>query len=105
MFNYRIMAIIKREVREKLLSRTFIFMTILFPFLMFGGIGIQLALHQDEAVSKIAIVTENAPLTQSFQKEMLTSDIMKSGKLSMLFFYNESSGIKNLSRCKEKGLA
>ena len=102
MFNYRIMAIIKREVREKLLSRTFIFMTILFPFLMFGGIGIQLALHQDEAVSKIAIVTENATLTQSFQKDF---GCHEKRKTFFAFFYNESSGIKNLSRCKEKGLA
>jgi len=104
MFNYRIMAIIKREVREKLLSRTFIFMTILFPFLMFGGIGIQLALHQDEAVSKIAIVTENAPLTQSFQKEMLTSDIMKSGKLSMLFFTMNRQELKTYLDVKKKDL-
>jgi ABC-2 type transport system permease protein len=98
------MAIIKREVREKLLSRTFIFMTILFPFLMFGGIGIQLALHQDEAVSKIAIVTENAPLTQSFQKEMLTSDIMKSGKLSMLFFTMNRQELKTYLDVKKKDL-
>jgi len=104
MFNYRIMAIIKREVREKLLSRTFIFMTILFPFLMFGGIGIQLALHQDEAVSKIAIVTENATLTQSFQKEMLTSDVMKSGKLSLLFFTMNRQELKTYLDVKKKDL-
>ena len=41
MFNHRVLAVVKRELREKLLSKTFIFMTILFPALMFGMIGIQ----------------------------------------------------------------
>jgi ABC-2 type transport system permease protein len=98
------MAIIKREIREKLLSRTFIFMTILFPFLMFGGIGIQFALHQDEANAKVAIVTENAPLTQSFQKELLTSDVMKSGKLSLMFFTMNRPELKNYLEEKKKDL-
>ena len=104
MFNYRIMAIIKREIREKLLSRAFIFMTILFPFLMFGGIGIQFALHQDEAKEKVAIVTEYEPLTQSFQKELLTSDVMKSGKLSLMFFTMNRLELKTYLEEKKKDL-
>ena len=104
MFNYRIMAIIKREIREKLLSKTFIFMTILFPFLMFGGIGIQIALHSDEANSKIALVTENESLTQSFKKEMLTSDVMKSGKLSLTFYTMNRKELKDYLGEKKKDL-
>jgi ABC-2 type transport system permease protein len=98
------MAIIKREIREKLLSRTFIFMTVLFPFLMFGGIGIQFALHQDEANAKVVIVTENEPLTQSFQKELLTSDVMKSGKLSLLFYTMNRQELKSYLDKKKKDM-
>jgi len=104
MFNYRIMAIIKREIREKLLSRTFIILTILFPIIMFGGIGIQYILHQDEAVEKVVIVTENAPLTNSFQKELLTSDVMKSGKLSLLFYTMNRQELKSYLEKKKKDL-
>jgi ABC-2 type transport system permease protein len=98
------MAVIKREIREKLLSRAFIFMTILFPFLMFGGIGIQFALHQDEAKEKVAIVTEYEPLTQSFQKELLSSNVMKSGKLSLLFFTMNRQELKTYLENKKKEL-
>ena len=104
MFNYRIMAVIKREIREKLLSRAFIFMTVLFPFLMFGGIGIQYALHQDEAKEKVAIVTESEPLTQSFQKELFSSDVIKSGKLSLLFFTMNRQELKTYLETKKKEL-
>ena len=58
MFNKRVLTLIKRELKEKILSKTFIFMTILMPLLMFGGIGIQMLLRGDEGKSTIAIVTE-----------------------------------------------
>ena len=70
MFNYRVLAIIKR-VERKLMSKTFIFMTILLPLIMFGGIAIQLLLQRDEAKSTIELVTESLSLTKSFQTELL----------------------------------
>lgn len=40
-FNYRTLAVLKRELREKLLSKSFLAMTFLIPVLMFGMLGLQ----------------------------------------------------------------
>lgn len=85
MLNYRVLAVVKRELREKLLSRTFIFLTVLFPLLLFGMIGIQVLLRSDEGTTKVSIISESEALTQSFQEELLSSDLVKSGKTSFTF--------------------
>ncbi len=94
MFNNRVLTLIKRELKEKILSKTFIFMTILMPLLMFGGIGIQMLLRGDEGKSTIAIVTETQSLSESFQKELLTSDFMKQGNYTFSFYTQNREELK-----------
>jgi len=94
MFNYRILGIIKRELKEKLLSKSFILTTVLFPVFMFVVVGIQALLVTDEATSKLNIVCEDQQLTQSFQKELLQSELMKDGKYSFEFFTMNREGLK-----------
>jgi ABC-2 type transport system permease protein len=55
MFNYKVLAVIKKELREKLFSKSFILTTLLIPLFMFGILGIQTFLIQfsDEKVSLI----------------------------------------------------
>lgn len=88
MFNYRILGIIKRELKEKLLSKSFILTTVLFPVFMFVVVGIQALLVTDEASSKLNIVCEDLNLTQSFQRELTNpeSELMKEGKFSFSFY-------------------
>ncbi len=86
MFNYRVLAVIKRELREKLISKTFIFLTILFPLLLFGMVGIQALLHSDEGNTRISVISESDALTQSLQNELLTSELVRSGKTSFAFY-------------------
>jgi len=95
MLNKRVFAIIKRELREKLLSKTFIFMTILFPALMFGMIGIQVLLRSDEGKSNITLITETQTLTEAFQKDLLASDAVKDGKLSFKFYSMNRNELKD----------
>ncbi|KAF0141657.1 MAG: ABC-type transporter permease protein [Stygiobacter sp.] len=94
MFNYRILGIIKRELKEKLLSKSFILTTIMFPVLLFVIGGVQALLVMDEATSKLNIVCEDQKLTQSFQKELSQSDLMKEGKYSFEFFTMNREGLK-----------
>lgn len=88
MFNYRILGIIKRELKEKLLSKSFILTTVLFPVFMFVIVGIQALLVTDEATSKLNIISEDQNLTQAFQKELTRpeSDLMTEGKFSFSFY-------------------
>jgi len=94
MFNKRVLTLIKRELKEKILSKTFIIMTILMPLLMFGGIGIQMLLRGDEGKSTIAIVTETQSLSESFQKELLSSDFMKQGNYTFSFYTQNREELK-----------
>jgi len=88
MLNYRILGIIKRELREKLLSKSFILTTVLFPVFMFVIAGVQALLVTDEATSKLHIVCQNQNLTQAFQKELTNpeSKLMQEGKFSFNFY-------------------
>lgn len=81
MFNRRVLAVIKRELREKLMSKAFIFMTLLMPLLMFGMIGIQaLIMTYEGGETTLKIVSESADLTQRFQEEFKAYDFVKEGK-------------------------
>ncbi len=103
MLNQRVLAVIKRELKEKLLSKTFIVMTILMPLIMFGGIGIQMLLHGDEGKSFVAVVSESQPLTESFQKELLSSSFMKEGNYTFSFYTQNREELKNfLDQNKKK---
>ena len=104
MFNYRVLAVIKRELKEKLMSKTFIFMTILLPLIMFGGIGIQLLLQRDEAKSTIDLVTESHSLTESFQTELLSSDLVEDGKYTFTFYTMNRDDLKGFLDKKKKTL-
>lgn len=104
MFNNRVIALIKRELREKLFSRTFIFMTILFPALMFGIIGIQVLLRSDEGNSKIELVTETGKLTTAFQDELLSSDLIKNGKFAFTFYTMGRDDLKDFLNQKKQEL-
>lgn len=79
MINYRTAAVIKRELKEKLLSKGFIIMTIMLPLLMFGLIGIQTFLMSFEGGEKqrIEIVTESPELGEMLKTELSEYDFVK----------------------------
>jgi len=87
MFNNRTLAVIKRELRERLFSKTFIYMTILLPVFMFGIIGIQALLFTyegDEALN-LVLVTESENLTNKFENVFSESDRVKEGKYKIKY--------------------
>lgn len=104
MFNYRVLAVIKRELREKVLSRTFIFMTVFFPLLMFGMAGIQALIFTDRGRDKVDIVSETEMLTNSFQNGLANSDLTKDGKTSFTFYTMNRTGLKSFLEKTKKDL-
>jgi ABC-2 type transport system permease protein len=61
MFNRRTLAIIKRELKSKLLNKSFIIMTILVPVFMFGLIAVQVLIYsvsEDEHPSLVMVAEE-----------------------------------------------
>lgn len=81
MFNYRIIGLLKRELQEKLLSKTFIIMTIAIPVLMFVLIGVQTLLmsYEGDENTKLELITESNDLTESFRTELDSLPFVKNG--------------------------
>ncbi len=85
--NYRILAVITRELREKLMSKSFIFMTILMPAIMLIIMGFQalMVLYQGDKGTKIEIVTESAILTEECRKIFSELEFIKEGSWTITY--------------------
>lgn len=86
MLNNRIIAVIKRELKEKLFSRSFIVMTLLVPGLIFLIIGIQTFLYTNQEKNlSIEIISENSDLMNVLRNDFLSSRISKDGRYIFSF--------------------
>ena len=86
MLNKRILAVIKRELREKLISKSFIFMTLLVPGLIFLIIGVQTLLYTNQEKNlSIEIVSDSPDLTNILKNDFQSSNQSKDGKYIFSF--------------------
>ncbi|MFZ1280771.1 MAG: ABC transporter permease [Ignavibacteriaceae bacterium] len=84
MFNRRTLAIIKRELRTKLFSKSFILMTLLVPLFMILIFSIQYFIHSmsDEQRSDIIIVSDSDEILNKVENEIFQTSAFKSGDLT-----------------------
>ncbi len=87
MFNYRTIAVMKRELREKLFSKTFIFMTLLIPILMFIMLGFQTLVmtYEGDENTTLIIVSETEQITDKMREEFLDKPFVKNGYYKIEF--------------------
>ena len=82
MFNYRVIALIKRELQEKLLSKAFVLMTLLLPVFMIGIVGVQTFIMSFESEgNKIEIITYSDTLASKLQTVILEETFVKDGSV------------------------
>ena len=93
MFNRRTLAIIKRELREKLFSRAFILMTLLVPIFLFAILGMQTFFISmgGDTKANIEIISETPQLTGALVKSFQEQHDVKTGNLKVSF----STGTKS----------
>jgi len=78
MFNYRVIALIKRELREKLLSKAFILMTVLLPVFMLGVIGVQTFIMSfDSEKNVVEIIAESDTIANNLKGIIQESSFVK----------------------------
>jgi ABC-2 type transport system permease protein len=88
MFNYRVIALIKRELREKLLSKTFILMTVLLPVFMFGIIGVQTFIMSfDSEKSVVEIISESDEIALKLDNIIGESNFIKDSTIIPIIKY------------------
>lgn len=97
MFNKRTLAIIKRELREKLLSKTFILMTLLIPVFLFGILGFQTFIMSvgGNSNSNIDIISSSQVITNSLQKSFSEKDFVKNGNVKAAFLTLPASKVRS----------
>jgi ABC-2 type transport system permease protein len=87
MFNYRIVAIVKRELKEKLLSKSFIISTLLIPLFMFGIIIVQGVVMQFKGDKNtiLEIISESQALSSKLKSAFLNDKSIKESKYSIQY--------------------
>ena len=97
MFSKRTITIIKRELKMKLFSKSFILMTLLVPLFMIMIFSIQFLVHSlsDEQRADIIFVSDSDEILNKTQNEIYISESFKSGDLTARFEKTDLNGFPN----------
>lgn len=106
MFNNRVLAVLKREVKERVLSKGFILMTVLLPVFMFAIIGFQMLLFGGDSGTKynIDIITESQDITNKIQNELISSQFVQEGNYTFTYFTMNRNELADFLEQKKKEL-
>jgi ABC-2 type transport system permease protein len=106
MLNFKTLAIIKMELHEKLMSKSFIVMTIIMPVIMLGIMGIQslIVLYQGDKGSRVEILTESDALKTKFQTGFAELDLVKNATYIVDFKTVSSENLKGYIQNKKPEL-
>lgn len=87
MFNRRTLAIIKRELKMKLFSRSFILMTLLVPLFMIVIFSIQYLVHSlsDEERADLVVISDSEEILNNLQDEIFQTSAFKTGDFTARF--------------------
>jgi ABC-2 type transport system permease protein len=108
MFNKRTITIIKRELKMKLFSKSFILMTLLVPLFMIMIFSIQFLVHSlsDEQRADIIFVSDSDEILNKIQGEIYLSGSFKSGDITARFEKTDFNGFsKKLNEIKSDIIA
>jgi len=104
LINYRILAVIKRELHEKLISKSFIIMTLLVPIFMFGLIGLQMLMvaYKGDKGTRIELIAESESLTGQFKEYLSKQDFIKDGTYILSYDTVGRKSLKNYIESRKK---
>jgi ABC-2 type transport system permease protein len=103
MFNKRTLGIIKRELRSRLMSRSFILTTVLIPVFLMGILAVQTFLmkYTGEEKYKLEIISAHPQLTSELIKEFGNNKQVKAGALTLSYLTFDSAEFeKHLTEIK-----
>lgn len=95
MFNKRMLSILKRELKDKILSRTFIVMTLLVPMFMIIIMALPtylMTVDKDESFN-ITVISEDNSLTGKLKDEIDKIESVKLGKSKVEFLIRDENGL------------
>lgn len=105
MFNQRMLSILKRELRDKILSKTFIIMTLLVPLFMIVILALPTFLMTMDKNDNfnITVIVEDNTLTDNLKTELWKLKSVREGKSRIKFLVKDEKGVKEfLKENKQK---
>lgn len=87
MLNKKTLAVMKRELREKLFSRSFILMTLLIPLFMFGILALQtyFVSFSGEGKVNLRVISASEDITEKVRSEFEQEDFVKDKSYTIEF--------------------
>lgn len=106
MFNYRTAAVIKREVKDKVLSKSFLISTLLIPCFLFGLMALQTYLIRfaGESEARLQIISGEEALTEAIRIEMNGLDAVKNGEYRLEYRTMDKKSLEEHLRVVQKEL-
>jgi ABC-2 type transport system permease protein len=104
MFNKRTLAVVKRELKEKLFSKTFILMTLLIPIFLFAILGLQTLFNSFEGDNSynLKVVSNSQRLANALVKIFNEIQLEKNSKIQIsTSFITKNEFEQNLSSIKK----
>ncbi len=102
MTSKKMLVILKRELKSRLLSRTFILMTILIPVFLLGIFGFQsfLLSFESDSGTKLLVITQSALLKDKLSHEFDSLEFVRNGYYNIIL--DESNGADIQKYIKDK---
>ncbi len=96
MINNKVLAIIKREIKERLMSKKFIYTTLAFPLIMFVILGVQAALFglDKNETKNILVISNSGELLSKLEKGLPNNRKLRSNKYNFSFKLVDSAKVK-----------
>ena len=106
MFNQRMLSILKRELKDKILSKTFIIMTLLVPVFMIVILALPTFLMTVDKNDNfnITIISEESNLIDSLQNELGKLELIKKGKSRITYLTKNENGLNQFLKDNKKKL-
>ncbi len=106
MFSNKILALIKREIRERLMSKTFIYTTIALPALMLLIIGMQTYLFKMDSgsVKNLLVVSDSQELLSSLETEFASRKDLTNDKYHFDYQILSTQEIDSLVKSRKKAI-
>lgn len=107
MISNGIKAVLRRELREKLLSKSFITMTLLIPLFIIGIMALQtyIMTFEDDKLSTLVMGSESQVFLDSLKKELSDPEYMKENKVVFIYEKINEGGIDSSLAKYKKDLA
>lgn len=106
MLNRRTLSVMRRELKEKLLSKSFIISTLLIPVFSFGVLGLQTFLMRSgmDSGARLCLVSDSAEVLEALKREFSKEGKVKAGLFQLEFVQGDRGALDSMLKDRKGDL-